>query len=381
MKKAIFGLLAGVLLCTALTGCKWDNPDAKTEVFKEMPKPTHISEAAEDGVRVELDLDVPCKELPWVYQRADLHITADDVKKFLARNGECVQKVAFDGMQDDEQVYAVYTDKNAYVSNINYPSAGGCEFCYAAKINDDYGYAFVDYHYIEEENVSATIPDNRHLYREPKAFAFATCEEAHDKAVSYLEELGLTSLQTLETLYLDHEIMTFFAQSADVQDWMNHYERTDLIENGYDSTYDAYYFRFGFAKDGVPKMEHTVSSLTGGYSPDDISVIINADGLVFLQAIGLPFGERQEQLQAIAMPEQILAAAKAYAAEVVWENTKTIDSCALRYIDSSEEAGNFMRPVWVVGICFSGSARDGAESGKDHHEYLVYDAASGKQIY
>lgn len=379
MKKAISGLLAGMLLCTALAGCKWDNPDAKMEVARELPKPTHISEAEEDGVRVELNLDVPCKELPWVYQRADLHITAEDVKEFLAHNGECVQKVDFDGTQDNEQIYAVYTDKKSYVCNSDYLSVGGCEFCYTSKINDDYGYAFIDYHNLEV--VSATIPDNRHLYREPKTFAFATCEEAHDKALGYLEELGLSSLQTVETLYLDHEIMTAFAQSAEVRDWMNHYERTDLMESGYDSSYDAYYFRFGFAKDGVPKMEHTVSSLTGGYSPDDMSVIINADGLVFLQANGLPFGERQEQLQAIAMPEEILAAAKAYAAEVVWENTKTIDSCALRYIDSYEEAGCFMRPVWVVGICFSGSVQGGAESGKDHHEYLVYDAASGKQLY
>lgn len=379
MKKTISGLLAGMLLCTVLTGCRWDNADAKMEVARELPKPTHISEAEEDGVRVELDLDVPCKELPWVYQRADLHITAEDVKEFLAHNGECVQEVAFDGMQDDEQIFAVYTDKDSYVSNINIPSAGAFEFCYAAKINDDYGYAFIDYH--NHEDVDATIPDNRHLYREPKAFAFATCEEAHDKAVGFLEELGLSSLQTVETLYLDHEIMNAFAQSAEVQDWMKHYERTDLIENGYDNAYDAYYFSFEFVKDGVPKMEQTVSSLTHGYRPDDISVIINADGLVFLQANGVPFGERREQLQAIAMPEQILSAAKTYAAEVLSENTKTIDSCALRYIDSYEETGYFMRPVWVVGICYPGSVQDGAEHGKDHHEYLVYDAASGKQLY
>lgn len=381
MKNAISVLLAGMLLCTLLVGCKWDNPDAKMEVSIELPKPTHISEAAEDGVRVELDLDVPCNELPWVYQRADLHITADDVKKFLAHNGECVQKVAFDETEDDEHTYVVYTDKNSFVSNINSLSAGGCEFTYTSKIYDDYGYAFVDYHYIEEENVSATIPDNRHLYREPKSFAFATCEEAHDKAVGYLEELGLSSLRTVETLYLDHEIMTAFAQSAEVQDWMKHYERTDLIESGYDSSYDAYYFRFGLSKGGVPKMEHEVSSLTSFDAPDDIYVIINADGLVFLQAIGLPFGERREQLQAIVMPEQILSAAKAYAEEVVSENTKTIDSCALRYIDSKEEAGFFMRPVWVVGICYTGSVQEGVESSKDHHEYLVYDAASGKQLY
>ncbi|MBQ1371971.1 MAG: hypothetical protein IIY70_03475, partial [Oscillospiraceae bacterium] len=106
-----------------------------------------------------------------------------------------------------------------------------------------------------------------------------------------------------------------------------------------------------------------------------------ADGLVFLEADGLPFGERQEQLQAIAMPEQILSAAKTYAAEVVWENTRIIDSCALRYIDFSEEAGCFIRPVWVVGICFPGSAQDGTERSEDHHEYLVFDAASGTQIY
>ena len=379
MKKAISVLLAGMLLCTLLVGCKWDNPDAKMEDSNEVPKPTHISEATEDGVRVELDLDVPCKELPWVYQRADLHITAEDVKMFLAHNGECVQKVAADETEDDEHIYVVYTDKNSYVANLNYLSAGGCEFIYTSKIYDDYGYAFIDYH--NHENVGATIPDNRHLYREPKTFGFATCEEAHDRALGYLEELGLSSLRTIETLYLDHEIMTAFAQSADVQDWMNHYERTDLIESGYGSAYDAYYFSFGFAKDGVPKMEHEVSSLVSSYAPDDISVIVNADGLVFLQANGRPFGERREQLQAIVMPEQILSAAKAYAEEVVSENTKTIDSCALRYIDSSEEAGRFMRPVWVVGICYSRSVQEEAEGGKDHHEYLVYDAASGEQIY
>lgn len=379
MKKTISGLLAGMLLCTVLTGCRWDNADAKMEVARELPKPTHISEAEEDGVRVELDLDVPCKELPWVYQRADLHITAEDVKEFLAHNGECVQEVAADETKDDEHTYIVYTDKNSYVGNINYFSAGGSEFCYTSKINDDYGYAFIDYH--NHEDVDATIPDNRHLYREPKAFAFATCEEAHDKAVGFLEELGLSSLQTVETLYLDHEIMNAFAQSAEVQDWMKHYERTDLIENGYDSAYDAYYFRFEFAKDGVPKMEHEVSALTNFYAPDDISVIVNADGLVFLQANAKPFGERREQLQAIVMPEQILSAAKTYAAEVLSENTKTIDSCALRYIDSYEETGFFMRPVWVVGVCFSGSVQDGTESAKDHYEYLIYDAASGKQLY
>lgn len=379
MKNAILGLLAGMLLCTVLAGCKWDDPKAKMEVSKELPKSAHISEAAEDGVRVELDIDVPCNELPWVYQRADLHITAEDVKAFLAHNGECVQKVDFDGTQDDEQIYAVYTDKKSYVCNSDYLSVGGCEFWYASEIHDDYGYAFIDHRYVE--NDSSEIQDNRHLYRQPKTFAFSTCEEAHEKALGYLEELGLSSLQTVETLYLDHETMNAFAQSAEVQDWMKHYERTDLIENGYDNAYDAYYFSFEFVKDGVPKMEHTVSSLTGGYAPDDMSVIVNADGLVFLQANARPFGERREQLQAIAMPEQVLSAAKAYAAEVVWEDTKTIDSCALRYIDSYEEAGCFMRPVWVVGICYSGSVQDGAESAKDHHEYLVYDAATGEQLY
>ncbi|MGN0313362.1 MAG: hypothetical protein ACI4EG_01075 [Fusicatenibacter sp.] len=380
-KNAITLPLAGVLLFSALCGCE------SSAVILSYPDDLsgHIAETIEPGLEIDLEIESPGAAAPAEYGTEALQADEQTMKSFLAYLSDSIESKAVDEWLDGEHHYAVRTEKGSYAEfrQAGDGIAAATEWSYYAPVADEYNYAVIDYY---GAGRSTSSFDNTSLYLAHRDFSFASCEEALQYVRDALKILGLINLDLVETLYLDHEIMSDYVKTAAVQDLLDHYGMQYLAERGYDASYDAYSFRFSLSKDGIPLFEEAFWNTTVGYATPNIVVRINKDGVFVVHASECSlFGEKTAESYQMFPAGRVLSDVRAMLQETICPYERRIDGLKLRYI--YWRAGNrlLLKPVWIVSVREqeAGPPKDvSAPDGpcEDSYSFFIYDAQTGELL-
>ena len=382
-KRVLIFLLAEALLLAGLCGC---SNTAEISDFYPVDLSGHISETIEPGLEIDLDIDSPDgASLLSEYDAEVLAADEETMKSFLTYISDPAKIVAVDEWLDGEHHYAVRTEKDGYADcfQVVEGTASATGWSYYAPIADTYTYAVRDYY---GSGRSTCISDNTNLYHTPKNFSFLSCEDAEKIAREALDILGLTGLDLVETLYLDHEIMSEYVRSEAAQELLDHYDMQYLAERGYDSSYDAYSFRFSLSKDRIPLFEESFWNTTIGYGAPDIVVQINCNGVFAVSAFECSlFGEKVSEPSRVISPGKVLSDVRAQLQDTICPHDRLIDGLKLRYIYWRDGERLILKPVWIAcvleaeaGPPMDASNPDGPR--EDRYSYFIYDAISGNML-
>lgn len=378
-KKAIALSLTGFLLFFALCGC--ESPAEIPAYPDELSG--HIAETVEPGLEIDLEIVPPAAAALAEYGTRDLQACEETMTSFLAVLSDSVKSVAADEWLDGEHHYAVRTEKDAYAEfrQAEEGVAAMTSWSYYAPIAEEYNYAVSDYYGACR---STSAHDNTSLYLAPKDFSFAGCEEALQYAREVLQSLGLSGLDLVETLYLDHEIMSDYVKTAAAQDLLEHYGMQYLAERGYDASYDAYSFRFSLSKDGIPLFEEAFGNTTVGYAAPGIVVRVNCDGVFAVWAFECSlFGEKTAEPEQLFPPGRVLFDVLAMLQDTISPYERRVDGLKLRYIYWKDADRLLLKPVWIVSVREreAGPPKDiSVPDGprEDSYSFFIYDALSGE---
>lgn len=343
----------------------------------------HVAETVEEGLVIDLDIDQPGAVVLGEYGTSSLRADEEMMVSFLDCISDSMKSVAVDEWLDGEHHYAVRTEKGAYAEFVQ-PEEGvpaATVWSYYAPGADEYNYAVNDYY---GAGRSVNSRDNTSQYFEPREFSFASYEEALRDAKNVLGILGLTDLDLVETLYLDHGIMNDCLKTDNARALIEHYGMQHLADRGYDSSYDAYSFRFSLSKDGIPLFEDAFGNTTVGYAAPDVVVRINCNGVFDVHVFECSLIVEKPENSGQAYPAgRILSAVKDLLQDTINPNERWINGLKLRYIYWKDENRLLLKPVWIVSVLEreAGHLRTMSDDQReDRYTYFIYDATTGELL-
>lgn len=232
--------------------------------------------------------------------------------------------------------------------------------------------------YADEESF-LTNPDQfiGWIFQEKKEFSFATQSEAEENTKMILAELGLTNLQTLRTLYIDHTKISEAVEYMDSSESFKSIKETqsDVMSPLICSTEDdAYFFSFSQIVDGIPISNYCASSSTQTYAPCRIFVWYDHTGIVYLQ-IETPWQTSDKtHIQSCITEDQALCLAEETLRKVLTFEDLCIDSAHAEYLYVQQKEQWILKPVWNVQYSYIGPW------GSRINKSIIYDMYTGEEI-
>lgn len=368
--------ILGLIIAVLLTGCM----DADMVQDINLENGTHVQEYLDDGLEIDLVINYPDKSVPHIYRTGLPRLDNEVAHAFLAAIGDPLVEILHDAVEDGWHNVALRTEKDAYFAynrsekDINLP---GYALSYSLPMYSDYSLAFLNYGSQRE-----TSPlDNSFLYREQKEFAFGTSEQARQQAESILRSLGIENAMLEETLYLDHELMTNYLRTPEAAEAIEVYNAQGLVDTGYDDSYDAYFFRFTLAQDGVLATAHRLETATSFIGATEMTILINAEGPVSV-IVGMPwlFLDVEETPASLISPDTVLWEVMNQELDTLTEFPRIIDDLRLEYLPVQAGDHWLRMPIWIVSVLYKGAIVLSETECRDEHRFYLFDAVSGERI-
>lgn len=378
--KRVLCLIAALLgLSVWLVGCAVQ-AEAATE-----KAPQRFEETIDKEFRVDAPvLQYPKDGMAGMYEGMPQRFSQEQIDAFLAALGTSCTNTTEKTDASNTRIYKGTCENGASFS-VERPNSDHPHYAFLygdrSKYRQYYDYPI----YTREESF---ITNQKYtvgwMFTEPKDFAFATAAEAEQDIRNTLKKLGITDLELLRTLYVDHETQEAamkrvignpdYAPIGDFQPHNGYPVRDDWSEDN-----DAYVFSFGFSVHGVPmSYRYGVMGDDEFYCGSEIVVWYNKDGIVFLH-LEMPWEVTEE----VQPPVPVISAQKALDAAKKKFSTSSFDYCRDKCIEEirleyqyTKEAGRWLlKPVWSVAMSYTDDA-----FYVRYYQFMNIDALTGKEL-
>ncbi|MGM9641223.1 MAG: hypothetical protein ACI3V3_07630 [Faecousia sp.] len=388
MKHKLYAILIALLLAAVLAGCGQESRESSLpDSTSDSTDPTHFYEEVAEGLTVDAQVSGRTPGVvPAVYTGSFPALDRAAVDRFLAVCGDAVANVELDVEKGNVWNFVATTDKDAYV---------GAAICVDSMELNSYSFSYSSSEYHWYGDVLACYPrfyrakypewDNSDWFREPKAFGFATEQEADAQVRSFLELLGVQNVALNETLYLDHRVMEE-AQHTDaaIQKMTGKGQELKFKESWTEAD-DAYHFTYEITQDGFPMVPEVNTGAAQIYIPSMIEVICNRDGIVYLQVFA-PWasGEQTEAPETILTAREALENAKEILCLTPVSYERVVKEVSLRYYYVYDGDRCLLRPCWYVATLGLQVPQlvlgEVVDEPRDEYSFILLDAVTGQEV-
>lgn len=350
----------------------------------EEPQPQRFEETIDGEFRVDASV-FQCPEggLAGMYVGQPQRFTQAQIDAFLSALGTSCTAATEKTDASNTLIYKGSCDNGASFS-VERPNSDHPHYAFLYGDRSKYG-QYYDYpiYYGEESFLTNPKYTVGWLFTEPKDFAFGTAAEAEQDIRNALKTLGITDLELLRTLYVDHKTQEAamkrvignpdYAPIGDFQPHNGYPIREDWSEDN-----DAYVFSFGFSVQGVPMSYRTgVLGNDEYYCGSEIVVWYNKDGIVFLH-LEMPWEvteEAQPPVPVIPAVDALETAKVKFAALPDHYRDKCIEEVRLEYQYTREGDRWLLKPVWAVAMSYTDDA-----FYVRYYQFMNIDALTGNEL-
>jgi len=370
----LFGMVVSLSLCSKTRNMPMpSNSTVSSTDVSASTLPSQYIESKEDDANIYVPIiGYPADGGACVFTAVPKQFTSEQIHAFLT---ECDDKIISCEKRtiDGKTRFDAICDSGnelLYISNSQYHPVSAFQYINQDKFEK---YFCFPIYYSESSYLTNAAFTIGRMFTEPKEFSFASEAEAEQKVRSALAKLGLTELELLRTLYIDHqtmekvgEILTSNVGSADKSNLPGEWLDTD----------DAYLFSFALSVHGIPISFYSSMRDTATYSGSNIIVWFANEGITFL-TVETPWQvEQAENLPSqIISAQTILEKANArFDSNLVYQD-KHIEEIRLQYEYFQNRDKWLLKPVWQVSLSYGIDGFDGR-----YYDFMRFNAYTGEEL-